>query len=119
VETRRALIISSHALFAEAIARLLQAESVEVIGRVEDLEAARTLLQDRSADAIIVDHDDPLLRDAEIVSQLVDRDEAGQVIFVTLAGNQMIVHHRERVENVTPQALVRAIRFPPKESGRS
>jgi hypothetical protein len=28
---------------------------------------------------------------------------------LTLSGNQMIVHHRERVENITPQDLVRAI----------
>ncbi|MFZ5918760.1 MAG: response regulator [Chloroflexota bacterium] len=112
METRRALIISSHALFAEAIARLLQAESVEVATRAESLAEALAFLQDRSVEAVIVDHDDPLLRDAEIVSQLVGRHEACQIIFLTLAGNQMIVHHRERVENVTPADLVRAIRFP-------
>jgi hypothetical protein len=74
------------------------------------LEDALPELRTLTVEAIIVDHDDPALRDAEVVSQLVSHDEARQVIFLTLAGNQMIVHHRERVEGATPADLVRAIR---------
>lgn len=106
----RALIISGHPLFADAIARLLREEGVEVIATASSLEAATTMLQEQAVEAIIVDHDDPKLDDAEVVSKLVGHDEERQVIFLTLAGNQMIVHHRERVENVTPDDLVGAIR---------
>jgi hypothetical protein len=73
------------------------------------LESALPELRNQVVEAIIVDHDDPALRDAEVVSQLVGHDEERQVIFLTLAGNQMIVHHRERVEGATPEDLVRAI----------
>ena len=106
----RAYIISGHALFAEAIERLLQDANVEVVGRAGSLESALPDLQELRIEAIIVDHDDPDLRDAEVVSQLVGYEDERQVIFLTLAGNQMIVHHRERVEDVTTADLVRAIR---------
>lgn len=105
----RAFIISGHSLFAEAIARLLQDAGVEVVGRASSLERALPQLRGQRIGAIIVDYDGADLRDGEIVSQLVGYDEECQVIFLTLAGNQMIVHHRERVENVTPADLVRAI----------
>lgn len=109
LSTYRAFIISGHTLFAEAIEHLLQDAGVEVVGRASSLERALPQLKDQRIGAIIVDHDNPDLRDGEIVSQLVGYDEERQVIFLTLAGNQMIVHHRERVENVTSTDLVRAI----------
>ncbi len=110
MEPCRTLIISGHPLFAEAIAHLLREEGVEVIATAKDLESALPLLRVQPVEAIIVDHDDPQLRDAEVVSQLVGHDDERQVIFLTLSGNRMIVHHRERVEGVTPADLVGAIR---------
>jgi DNA-binding NarL/FixJ family response regulator len=110
LETRRVFIISNHPLFAEAIARLLQEAGVEVVGRADSLESALPELEEQAVEAIIVDYDDPDLRDGAVVSELVGHDKELQVIFLTLAGNRMIVHHRERVEGVTPEDLVRAIR---------
>jgi DNA-binding NarL/FixJ family response regulator len=109
-EIYRAFIISGHALFAEAIARLLQDAGVQVVGRADSLESALPELERQATEAIIVDQDDPQLHDAEVVSRLVGQDEERQVIFLTLAGNRMIYHHRERLENVTPADLVGAIR---------
>lgn len=103
------LIISGHPLFADAITHLLREQGLSGITTVNTLSKAVPLLPQPTLEAIIVDHDDPTLRDAEVVSQLVGSDEARQVIFLTLAGNQMIVHHRERVENVTPLALIQAL----------
>ena len=109
LETGRVLIISSHALFAEAITRLLNEKGIREVAKVNTVASALPVLQEQDIGTIIVDHDDPQLRDAEIVSQLVGYDEAQQVIFLTLAGNRMIVHHRERVENVTPDDLIQAL----------
>ncbi len=115
----RVLIISSHPLFAEAITRLLQTEEITVVATANNLEEARSILNTPEVEAIVVDHDDSQLREAELVSQLVNGDEERQVIFLTLTGNQMIVHHREWVKNVTPADLVGAIRFSkPKSDGR-
>ena len=107
----RVLIVSSHALFAEAISRLLQEQEIEVVAKVGTLEEAEIALQTLTVEAIVVDYDDPELRDSEVMSQLVGGDDERQVIFLTLAGNQMIVHHREKVQNVTPADLISAIRF--------
>lgn len=103
------LIISSHPLFAEAIIRLLTEAGVFVAGRVDSIDKAVPLLTSQPIKSIIVDHDDSQLRDAEVVSQLLGNETAQNVIFLTLAGNQMIVHHRERVKNITPNDLVRAV----------
>lgn len=110
METCRTLIISGHPLFAEAITHLLREGGVEVVATAGSLDAAVPWLREQPVEAIIVDHDDPQLRDAEVVSRLVGHDEDRQVIFLTLSGNQMIVHHRERVEDVTAADLVGAIR---------
>lgn len=107
----RVLIVSSHPLFAEAISRLLQEQGIEVIAKVGTLAEAEAFLQSLTVEAIVVDYDDPELQDSEVVSHLVGDDEERQVIFLTLAGNQMIVHHREKVKNVTPADLISAIRF--------
>lgn len=107
----RVLIVSSHALFAEAIFRLLQEQGIEVVAKVGTLAEAEIVLQTLIVEAIVVDYDDPHLRDSEVVAHLVGDDEERQVIFLTLAGNQMIVHHREKVKNVTPADLISAIRF--------
>ena len=109
METGQVLIISSHPLFAEAITQILNEKDVSRVVKVETVASAASLLHEQNIGSIIVDHDDPQLRDAEVVSQLVGYDEARQVIFLTLAGNQMIVHHRERVENVTPDDLIQAL----------
>ncbi len=103
--------MSSHPLFAEAISRLLQDQEIEVVAKVGTLTEAEASLQDLTVEAIVVDYDDPKLRDSEVVSHLVGDDEERQIIFLTLAGNQMIVHHREKVKNVTPADLISAIRF--------
>jgi DNA-binding NarL/FixJ family response regulator len=105
----RVLIISGHPLFAEAITHLLQEQGITEIITVNSLNSALPLLRNQLLETIIVDHDDPNLRDAEVVSRLVDSDETRNVIFLTLADNQMIVHHRSRVENVTPNDLIQAL----------
>jgi DNA-binding NarL/FixJ family response regulator len=112
LKTSEVLIISSHPLFAEAISHLLKERGVTDVARVDSLASALPVLKEQETGAIIVDHDDPQLRDAEVVSHLVGSDETRQVIFLTLAGNQMIVHHRERVENVTPDDLIQALHYP-------
>ena len=109
MKTRRALIISGHPLFAEAITRQLQEEKIQVVVTANSLESALALLEASEVEAIIVDHDDSQLRDVEVDSRLIGHHEEQRVIFLTLPGNQMIVHHRELAENVTAADLVQAI----------
>jgi len=109
VKRDQVLIVSSHPLFADAITRLLTEAGIFVAGQVESVDKAVPLLTSQPIKSIIIDHDDPQVRDADVVSQFLGIETAKNVIFLTLTGNQMIVHHRERVKNITPQDLVRAV----------
>ena len=109
MDNYRVLIISGHPVFAEAITHLLQAQNIAEIITVNSMDSALPLLKTDTLETIIVDHDDPALCDTDVLSRLLDSDEARNVIFLTLAGNQMIVHHRARVENVTPDDLIQAL----------
>ncbi|RME76308.1 MAG: DNA-binding response regulator [Chloroflexi bacterium] len=103
------LIISGHPLFADAITHLLHEQGIEHVAVVSTITEAQTLLETETPQAIIVDHDTSYLTDSEVVSQLVGRGDTQQVIFLTLEDNRMIVHHRERIENVTPADLIQAL----------
>ena len=105
------LIVSESDLFADAISRLLQAEGMSLAARAYNLAEARSILNAQSIDIVLVDHDESQLQDAEAISRLIEGDEDYQVIFLTMVGNRMIIHRRERVEDVTPADLIKAIRL--------
>ena len=105
----RAFIISSSPLFTDAITRLLEEEGIEVVAKANSLAEARPILNGHKIDAIIVDRNDLQLRDAEVASNLMDSDQERQVVFLTMAGNEMVVYHRKQIKNVTPPDLVKAI----------
>ena len=110
MESSSVLIVSDSRLFVDAVGRLLEEENIHVIAGTEDLEEARAILDAHAVDAIVVDQDSILVQNAHELSRLIDYQEERQVVFLTLAGNQMVVHHQERVRNVTPADLVEAVR---------
>jgi len=110
VKNCRVLIVSASPLFADAICRLLEQEGISVVATASSLEEAGLIRKSQPIDATVINHDDTQLQDAAVVSELMHNQEARQIVFLTLAGNQMIVHHRERIENVTPADLIGAIR---------
>jgi DNA-binding NarL/FixJ family response regulator len=111
VNTRRVLIISGHPIFAQAIARLMGREAgIQVVGVASSLEEALPLVEDLAPHTVVVDYDDASLRDVEYLPLMAPEGESRQIIFLTLAGNEMVIHHRERMENVTPSDLTKAIK---------
>ena len=111
MKSYRVLIVSDAPLFTDAISRLLEADGIQVVAKAESLPEARSILNAQEIDAVVVDYDDTRLKDIEVMPQLVNCQEKCQVIFLTMTNNQMIVHHRERVKNVTPTDLIEAVRF--------
>ena len=109
MRTCRAFIISASPLFVDAITHLLEEEGAEVVAQAKNLEDARPMLGNCEVDAIVVDRNDIQLRDAEVVSHLMDSDREQQIVLLTIAGNEMVVYHKEKLENVTPHDLVKAI----------
>ena len=110
MEISRVIIISDSPLFIDAVSRLLEEQDIHVIASTNDPEEARTIIDSDQVNAIVVDQDSTPVQDASAMSHILNYQEERPVIFLMLADNQMIVHHQERVKNVTPADLVGAIR---------
>jgi cytochrome c oxidase subunit 2 len=104
----RVLIVSAHPLFREGITRLLR-DQVEVVGAVADPQTARDLIRQHRPHAIIVDHESVELQEADLAPLLWPEIESLKVIYVTLAGNEMIIHERRRITGATEDDLLRAL----------
>jgi len=107
-ELDRVLIISPHPLFREGIIRLL-GERVEVVGAVASWEEAQDAIRTHRPQAIIVDHENIELKEADLAPLLWPEIDSLKVIYVTLAGNEMIVHERRRVTGATENDLLCAL----------
>jgi DNA-binding NarL/FixJ family response regulator len=106
---RRILLISNHAIFRESLARLLTDQLPVAVAEATTWEEGLSGLEGESPDAIIIDHEDLQLRDADLAPLLCPGEQSLKVIHLTLAGDGMIVHHRERMENVASADLVRVL----------
>lgn len=104
----RVLIVSPHPLFREGIVRLL-GDQVEVVGTAADWDEARALIQQGRPQTVIIDHESAELKDTDLTLLLWPEAEALKVIYVTLAGNEMIVHERRRISGVTETDLLEAL----------
>lgn len=102
------MIVSTHPLFWEGIVRLL-GDQVEVVGTAADWGEARALIQQRRPHTVIVDHESTELKDIDLTPLLWPETETLKVIYVTLAGNEMIVHERRRISSVTEDDLLGAL----------
>ncbi len=122
-ELGRVLIVSPHPLFREGIVRLL-GDQAEVVGVVASLAEARSAIRKHRPQAIIVDHENVELEEADLAPLLWPELESVRIIYVTLAGNEMIIHDRQRVVAATEKDLLDALkgasykRQSPKESLR-
>jgi cytochrome c oxidase subunit 2 len=95
-------------LFREGIARLL-GDRADVVGAVARWEDAKTLPLERRPDVIIVDHDSPELKVADLAPLLWPDAEDLRVIYVTLSGDKMTIHERHQVSGAGEADLIRAL----------
>ncbi len=118
MEKSRILIISEHALFADAITHTLKEEGFLVAATAQNIDAALPLIQKHQPNIIIVDYNEEFTPDAKMFSLLNDGNTERRVIFLTLDGNRMIVHHRHQVGDATPADLISVLRTntPPVDS---
>jgi DNA-binding NarL/FixJ family response regulator len=108
-DARRVLIVSSHPIFANSLARLVDEAGYQVLSKVADLKQALQVLEPRSPVTVIVDYEDVQPREEEWLPLLQQADAARRVILLTLANNEMIVHEQRRVTQVTAIELKQAL----------
>jgi DNA-binding NarL/FixJ family response regulator len=106
----RILIISEHALFADAITHTLKEEGISVAATVKDIDAALPFIQKQRPDIIIVDYSAGFTPDARMFSSSDGDNKDRRVIFLTLDGNKMVVHHRQQMKDATPADLISVLR---------
>ena len=107
-DTRRVLIVSSHPIFAQALARLVREAGFTVLANVTDLQQALHLLHPDEPINIIVDYEDVQPREDDWLP-LLQAGTVRRVILLTLTNNEMIVHEQRRVNHVTAAELKRAL----------
>jgi len=99
--------------------RLLEEQSaVEVVGAVGDWAEAQALVARHKPAALIVDHDEVQLQQLDLEPLLWAETEGLKIIYVTLAGNEIIVHERRRLTNVTAEGLVQVLENSKERKGR-
>jgi DNA-binding NarL/FixJ family response regulator len=108
-DPRRALIVSSHPIFAKSLVRLVNEAGYQVVATVADLRQALQVLEPAAPVTVIVDYEDVQPREEEWLPILQQADAARRVILLTLANNEMIVHEQRRVTHVTAVELKQAL----------
>jgi DNA-binding NarL/FixJ family response regulator len=111
VPSQKVLIISKRVLFIEAVTRLLATEEIVVAAKAETLPEVGELLASTPIDAIVVDYDEVHWPETEVVDKLARTIANYCLIFLTQTENQMILHYRKRIENVTPADVLQAFSF--------
>ena len=107
-DTRRVLIVSSHPIFAQALARLVREAGFTVLANVTDLQQALHLLHPDEPINIIVDYEDVQPREDDWLP-LLQAGTVRRVILLTLTNNEMIVHEQRHVSHVTTTELKQAL----------
>ena len=104
------ILLIGQGIFLDGLTRILQEQAgSEVIGAVGTWEAARDLAAEQSPDIIIVDHEQAELRETDLAPLFESQTANIKVIYLTLSANQMVIHNRQQLANVSLPELIRAL----------
>ena len=107
----RVIIVSNSSLFVDAVSRLLQKDEIQVVTCVNSVEETQLALNKHPIDSIVVDYDDPQLSATDTLINNFKTPAARRIVYLSLADNEMTFHYQERIENITPAELIKAICF--------
>ncbi len=97
-------------LFLDGLTRILSEQpDTEIIAAVGTWDEARSIVDQESPNILIVDHDEPDLREADLAPLLVGETISLKVIYLTLSANKMIVHNRQQLTDVSVPVLIQAL----------
>lgn len=110
MSTHRVLIVSSHPLFADAIAHVLQSEGIAVAGTARTIHSVEPLIREHRPGTIILDCDETSQPDAKILDILLANGIEAQIVCLSLDSNRMLVHRWQRLGAATPADLISVLR---------
>lgn len=95
----RVLIVSQHPVFGEGLARLLvrrSAAPLELLGRVDNLDAALAALDTQQPDLVIVDCDDAAINREAFLARFVAGQRPVRVVLMSLNEKGPVVLYDRR-----------------------
>lgn len=105
------IIVSTSSLFVDAVSRLLEEKEIQVMASAKTIEDFQSLLSTYPVDSIVVDHNDSQLNWPNLVLNKTQPFTTCRIVFLSLTDNEMMFHYQERIENVIPAQLIKAICF--------
>ncbi len=110
------VIIIGQGLFGDGLTRLLKDfPTVEIIGVVKTCTQARELIVQEAPDVLIVDHAQVSMDTSEL-NDILDSVDTLKVISLTLSENKMVIHNRQKLNDVTLSVLMQALQVQTPES---
>ena len=107
------ILLIGHGLFLDGLTRILSEQpDTEIIAAASNWDAARTIVDQENPDIVIVDHDEPELRESDLAPLLESATPSLRVIYLTLSANKMIVHNRQQLSDVSIPDLIQALGLP-------
>ncbi len=104
------ILLIGQGLFLDGLTRILTEQpDTEIIAAVHNWEEAGSIVEQENPNIVIVDHDEPKLRQTDLAPLLENESPELKVIYLTLSANKMIVHNRQQLTDVSVPDLIQAL----------
>lgn len=104
------ILLIGQGLFLDGLTRILSEQpGTEVIAAASTWAEAHSIVDQENPNIVIVDHDEPDLRETDLAPLLEGDTSSLKVIYLTLSANKMIVHNRQQWTDVSVPDLIHAL----------
>jgi DNA-binding NarL/FixJ family response regulator len=110
------ILLIGQGLFLDGLTRILTEQpDTEIIAAVNTWVEGRQIVDQDKPNIVIVDHEQPDLRQSDLAPLLESETTSLKVVFLTLSANKMIVHERQHLTDVSVPDLIQALQLPAGE----
>ena len=99
-------------IFLDGLTQILSEQpQTEIIAAVSSWQEASEIIDQESPNIVILDHDEPNLRESDLAPLLESKSPSLKVIYLTLSTNKMIMHNRQQLSNVSVPDFINALQM--------
>jgi CheY-like chemotaxis protein len=107
------ILLIGQGLFLDGLNRILSEQhDAEIVAAVSSWEEARHIIKQENPNIVILDHDEPDLRQSDLAPLLENTSASLKVIYLTLSTNEMIIHNRQQLSDASISDLIDALQLP-------